>query len=174
MILGVEDDGTISGIHRAGLQEWIMDCVCGRYIHPRFSPNYKEINIKSGIKVALVTIKEGNSKPYVVWHNDQEDIFLRHGNITRIATREQLVGLLSSSGMIQVEAMPVPRTSLSSLDLARVENYLVFRNEPEIPINKDAWTELLLQMGFLTEATGDKIHCSVAEITLFGVKPKAI
>lgn len=172
LILGVEDDGTITGIHRTGLQEWIMDCVCGRYIHPRITPNYKEINIRSGLKVALITIEEGNSKPYVLRHNDREDIFLRHGNITRIATREQLVGLLASSGMIQVEALLVPRTSLSSLDLARLENYLVFRGEPDIPKSKDKWTELLLQMGFLTEAAGDKIQCTVAGITLFGVKPK--
>ena len=172
LILGVEDDGTITGIHRTGLQEWLMDCVCGRYIHPRISPIYKEINIRSGLKVALITIEEGNSKPYVLRHNDREDIYLRHGNVTRIASREQLVGLLANSGMIQVEALPVPRTSLSSLDLARLENYLVFRGEPEVPNNKDQWTELLLQMGFLTEVTGDKIQCTVAGITLFGVKPK--
>ncbi|MFA7212956.1 MAG: RNA-binding domain-containing protein [Candidatus Cloacimonadaceae bacterium] len=172
LILGVEDDGTISGIHRAGLQEWIMDTVCGRYIHPRITPNYTEIDIRSGLKVALISIKEGNSKPYVLRHHDREDIYLRHGSITRIATREELVGLLASSGMLQVEALPVPRTSLSSLDMARLENYLLFRGEPEAPKNKDTWTELLLQMGFLTEAAGDEIQCTVAGITLFGIKPK--
>jgi ATP-dependent DNA helicase RecG len=172
LFLGVEDNGEITGIQRAGLQEWLMDSVCGRYIHPRITPDYQEIYIKSSLKVALITIEEGNSKPYVLRHNDREDIYLRLGNITRLATREQLVGLLASSGMIQIENLPIPRTSLSSLDLARLENYLVFRNEPEIPKSKDKWTELLLQMGFLTEAAGDKILCTVAGITLFGVKPK--
>jgi len=172
IILGVEDDGTISGIKRSKLQEWLMDCVCSRHIHPRISPSYQEIRISPEITIALITIAEGDSKPYVVRHNDREDVFLRHGNTTRIATREQLVRLLASGGLLKVESMPVPRTSLSSLDLARLENYLVFRGEPEIPKSKDQWTELLLQMGFLTEVTGDKIQCTVAGITLFGVKPR--
>jgi len=53
-----------------------------------------------------------------------------------------------------------------------MENYLVFRNEPEMPKTKEEWTERLLQMGFLTEASGDKIQCTVAGLTLFGVKPR--
>jgi len=90
----------------------------------------------------------------------------------RIATREELVSLLSAGSLLKVESMPVPRTSLSNLDLARLENYLVFRNKPEIPKSRDRWTKLLLQMGFLTEAAEDKIQCTVAGITLSGVKPK--
>lgn len=172
IILGVEDDGTISGIKRTNLQEWLMDCVCGRHIHPRISPSYQEISISPEHKIAVITIAEGDSKPYVLKHNDREDIFLRHGNTSRIATREQLVRLLASGGLLKVEGMPVPRTSLSSLDLVRVENYLVFRNEPQMPRNKEEWTERLLQMGFLTEAAGDKIQCTVAGLTLFGVKPR--
>ncbi len=48
IILGVEDDGSISGIKRPKLQEWLMDSVCGRHIHPRVSPMYQEISIKQG------------------------------------------------------------------------------------------------------------------------------
>ena len=34
ILLGVEDDGTISGIKRDNLQEWIFDTALGRYVYP--------------------------------------------------------------------------------------------------------------------------------------------
>lgn len=172
ILLGVEDDGSISGIRRPRLQEWLMDSVCGRHIHPRISPAYQEIEIGPEAVIAVITVAEGDSKPYVLRHNDREDICLRHGNITRTATREELVGLLASGGLLQVESLPVPRTSFSSLDLARLENYLQFRNEPELPQSKDKWIELLLQMGFLAQTAEDKLQCTVAGLALFGIKPK--
>ncbi len=34
ILLGVEDDGRISGIRRGNLQEWLMDTVVGRHVTP--------------------------------------------------------------------------------------------------------------------------------------------
>jgi ATP-dependent DNA helicase RecG len=38
VLIGVEDDGTITGIQRKELETWIMDTVFGRYIHPSVIP----------------------------------------------------------------------------------------------------------------------------------------
>ena len=40
VLLGVEDDGTISGIQREDLETWVMDTVFGRYVHPMLLPFY--------------------------------------------------------------------------------------------------------------------------------------
>ncbi len=34
ILIGVENDGEISGIKKSNLEEWIMDSVCSRLIHP--------------------------------------------------------------------------------------------------------------------------------------------
>jgi len=94
IILGVEDDGTISGVKRPKLQEWLMDCVCGRHIHPRISPSYQEISISTESKIAIITIAEGDSKPYVLKHNDREDIFLGMGIPPALLPGNSLCGCL--------------------------------------------------------------------------------
>ena len=38
ILLGVEDDGAITGITRQDLEEWVMDTVFGRYVHPAIIP----------------------------------------------------------------------------------------------------------------------------------------
>ena len=38
LLLGVEDDGSISGIQRDDLETWVMDTVFGRYVHPLVLP----------------------------------------------------------------------------------------------------------------------------------------
>ncbi len=40
VLLGVEDDGKISGINRKNLEEWVMDTVVSRKIHPLMLPFY--------------------------------------------------------------------------------------------------------------------------------------
>ena len=37
VLLGVEDDGSITGIQRDHLERWVMDSVFGRVVHPMYS-----------------------------------------------------------------------------------------------------------------------------------------
>lgn len=45
ILLGVDDDGTVSGIQREDLERWVMDTVFGRYVHPMIIPFYEEVQI---------------------------------------------------------------------------------------------------------------------------------
>ena len=38
ILIGVEDDGTISGVNRKDLESWIIDTVFARYVHPMILP----------------------------------------------------------------------------------------------------------------------------------------
>ena len=42
ILLGVEDDGAISGIRRDHLERWVMDAVFGQAVHPMMLPFYRE------------------------------------------------------------------------------------------------------------------------------------
>lgn len=141
-------------------------------IHPMFLPFYNEVRIDEQKTVAIISFPQGISKPYVVRHNGKEDIYIRVGSKSALATREQQMRLFELGGMLHTEVMPVPRTSFDSLDKARLENYLKdVMQDPDVPSSDEAWQQRLLGLGFLAEAAGN-ICCTIAGLVLFGKSPR--
>ncbi len=171
VILGVEDDGLITGIQRENLEEWVMN-VFQNKIHPMILPFYEEIKVDEEKSVAIISFPVGISKPYVVRHSGKEEIYIRVGTTSRLATREQQMRLFELGGMLHTEVMPVPRTDISCLDDARLTNYVrdILR-DPDVPQSPEAWQARLLGLGFLTEAAGN-ICCTIAGLVLFGKSPR--
>jgi ATP-dependent DNA helicase RecG len=173
ILLGVTDDKSIVGITRDNLSEWVADTVFARYIHPLILPYYEEVLMDDGKIVAVITIGQEVSKPYVVRANDRETAYVRIGSVSRQATREQLLMLGSASGMVHSEIMPVHRTSFESLDLARLENYLRdILNDPEVPESRAAWITRLKALGLMVDGVADEPVCTIAGLLLFGIKPR--
>ncbi|MBT3255995.1 MAG: winged helix-turn-helix transcriptional regulator [Deltaproteobacteria bacterium] len=173
ILLGVADDKTVTGITRDNLSEWVADTVFGRYIHPVILPYYEEVPMDSSRRVAIITIGQEISKPYVVRDHDRETAYVRIGAISRPATREQLLMLGSSSGVVHSEIMPVNRTSFESLDKARLENYLrdILR-DPEVPETRESWITRMKALGFMTDGITEEPVCTIAGLNLFGIKPR--
>ena len=171
VLFGVEDDGTVSGIQRPDLEEWVMNVFQSK-IHPMILPFYEEVKLDDGKTVAVVSFPIGISKPYVLRHSGKEEIYIRVGTTSRLATREQQMRLFELGGMLHTEVMPVPRTDMSCLDDARLMNYIrdILR-DPDVPQSTEAWQARLLGLGFLTEAAGN-ICCTIAGLILFGKNPR--
>ncbi|MCG7872688.1 MAG: putative DNA binding domain-containing protein [Candidatus Thiodiazotropha lotti] len=175
ILLGVEDDGTVSGIQRANLEEWVMDTVFGHYVHPMILPFYEEVRIDDEHRVAVISLIQGVTKPYVVRHKGSEEIFLRVGSVSRKASREQQARLFAIGGMLHTEVLPVSGSSLDDLDLERLEDYL--RNiirDPDIPNDEESWSRRLCGMGFMNERDGGAPVCTIAGILLFGHRPRRV
>ena len=173
ILLGVADDKTITGITRSNLSEWVADTVFGRYIHPVILPYYEEVVMDSGKRVAVITIGQEVSKPYVVRANDRETAYVRIGSVSRPATREQLLMLGSSSGVVHSEIMPVNRTTFESLDKVRLENYLRdILKDPEVPETRESWIARLKALGLMTDGVTEEPVCTIAGLNLFGIKPR--
>lgn len=169
IILGVEDDGIISGLNRPNVEEWVMNVVRDK-IHPQILPFYEEIKIDEGISVAIITFPLGISKPYVLRDRGEEKVFIRIGSTSQLATREQQMRLFELGGMLHTEVLPVARTNSDCLDKARLENYLSdILQDPDIPKTDDDWEIRLAGLGFLNEANG---LCTVAGLLLFGKNPR--
>ena len=172
VLLGVEDDGHISGITRPDLEHWVMDTVFGRYIHPLILPFYEEVAIDDGRRVAVIRIAPGISKPYVLRHNDREDIFIRVGSTTRLASREQQARLFESGGLLHAELLPVSGTQLDDLDLARLGDYLVNLAGDDAPPSTPAdWTQRLCGLGFMSQSDEAPV-CTIAGVLLFAHSPR--
>ena len=170
ILLGVEDNGAISGLQRSDTEEWVMNVAADK-VHPLVLPFYEEVDTGEAGRVAVLTFPQGNSKPYVRRHNGAEEVFIRVGSTSRAATREQQMRLYEIGGMLHTEALPVSRTSSADLDRIRIENYLkdIIR-DPELPDDgPQAWEKRLANLGFLVEPGG---LCSVAGMVLFGKQPR--
>ena len=173
VLLGVEDNGTIGGITRPNLEEWVMDTVFGRYVHPLIIPHYQEVLGNDDKRVAVISISAGTAKPYVLRYNDREEIYVRMGSTTRLATREQALRLFGSGGLLHIETLPVSGTSLKHLDSVRLENYLLdILGEPALPASESEWIDRLDGLGFLTRDAVGQLVCTVAGLVLFGITPK--
>ena len=169
VILGVEDDGTISGLQRERIEQWVMNIVRDK-IHPLVLPYYEEIRIENDLFVAVISFPQGVSKPYVLRDRGEEKIFIRIGSTSQLATREQQMRLFEVGGMLHTELLPVSRTNSGCLDKARLENYLRdFLLDPDLPGTDEDWEIRLAGLGFLTEANG---LCTVAGLLLFGKNPR--
>lgn len=173
VLLGVEDNGEISGIQRDNLEEWVMNVFQSK-IHPMILPFYEEVLCDENKRVAVISFPAGISKPYVVRHAGKEDIYIRSGSRSSFATREQQMRLLELGGLLHTETLPIPQTDLDSLDKARLQNYLEdILQDPEVPQTQEEWQNRLLGLGLLTEieATG-KVCCTLAGLVLFGKRPR--
>ncbi len=172
ILLGVEDDGSISGLQRDNTEEWVMNVFRDK-IHPMILPFYEELQMDAQRRVAVVSFPQGISKPYVIRHHGREEIYIRMGTTSQRASREQQARLHALGGMLHTELMPVPGTSLQSLDAARLENYLrdIIR-DIELPDTPKEWEKRLLGLGFLIDGQDNQIFCTIAGLLLFGINPR--
>lgn len=172
LLLGVEDDGSVSGLTRSDTERWLMDTVFGRYIHPQILPFYEEVLVDE-VRVAVVTLRAGTSKPYVVRHGDREDIYVRVGSLSKLATREQQARLFASGAMLHAEAMAVSGTSILDLSLERLEAYLIHSiKDVAVPGSDEEWTRRLVGLGLMVRNDDERILCTIAGLVLFGRVPR--
>jgi ATP-dependent DNA helicase RecG len=172
ILLGVEDDGQISGLQRTDAQEWVLNVFRDK-IHPLIIPFYEEVLVEENSRVGVVTVSMGISKPYVMRHNDREDVYIRMGNRSELASREQQLRLFESGGLLHVELLPVAGTSLENIDRERIGYYLrSIIKDPEIPCTDSEWTERLLGLGLMAEDGMGNTVCSIAGLLCFGIRPR--
>ena len=177
ILIGVDDDGTITGIQRDNLELWVMDTVFGRYVHPLILPFYEEVRVDGQLRVAVISISQGTTKPYVVRSKNREDVYIRVGSTSRLATREQLARLYTLGGMLHTELLPVSGSGLSHLSLDRLKEYLsTIVGDETLPSDKDkeAWGRRLCGLGFMVEREDDPPLCSIAGLVLFGHAPRRL
>ena len=175
ILLGVDDDGSISGLSRKTPQAWLMDTVIGRHIHPLVIPEYEEFTI-DGKTVGVVTVHEGMAKPYVLRRNDREDIYLRMGDTCRLAAREQAARLFDRGGLLDADKLPVHGSSFADLDERRCAGYFAGINKlHDTPLDdggpdEGGLIDWLLNRDLLRQSSNGVV-CAIAGLVLFGLNP---
>lgn len=122
LIIGVSDDGKISGLTRKDMNRLsnLISNAASHQVKPPINPITENVQFDDGL-VMVVHISEGISKPYM---DNKGTIFVKSGADKRKATsREEIQRMFQSSGLIHGDEVLVPSSSISDLDL---DNFKLF------------------------------------------------
>ena len=171
VILGVEDDGSVSGIARDRLEEWVMTA-CRDKIRPELIPYYEVVrDVEPGKDVAIVQVDRGWAVHHV-WHNKHRTYYIRVGTQSREASSEELERLFQQRGAFRLELRGVSGTSAEVFDYRRLNDYFRRVRSQETPKfdDVDGWQNLLLNTELLAEED-DRNPATVAGLLLFCSNP---
>lgn len=172
LLLGVEDDGRISGTSRGRLEEWVSE-LCRVKIEPPVVPLLSWVrDAEPGRDVLAVRVPPGPNKPYARLHNARRTYFIRVGSTSREASRDELERMFQASGGLRYGLKPVPGAGLESLDLRRLRDYFTSVLGGPAPEDEDiaGWETLLGNVELLVEATGQRV-ATIDGMLLFGRTP---
>lgn len=174
VLLGVEDNGAITGLTRSReeAERWVMD-IARQNLQPEIIPMWRSVAMDDGKIVGVVGLAaDSPGKPYKAKRGNAWIPFMRVGSTSREATREEEGRLYQASRLVRYDIKPVPEMGLDSLDLNRVENYfrdILGRKTPD-RANSEDWRRLLLNTDILAESAG-ATFATVAGLLLFGENP---
>ncbi len=173
VLLGIEDDGVVSGTSRANLEEWVAE-LCRVKIEPPIVPHLSWVRaVEPGKDVLIVRVSQGPDKPYARVHNNRRTYFIRVGSTSREASREELERMFQASGRVQYGLKPVPGATLDELDRRRLRDYFVRvlgRSAPDDTATTE-WERLLRNLDLMTESSGQAVP-TIDGMLLFGKTPK--
>jgi ATP-dependent DNA helicase RecG len=172
VLLGVEDDGSVSGLTRDphDAELWVMNICRGDHLRPPVIP-YWETIVVEGRPVAIVTLPADlPDKPYKAKRGSAWVVFVRRGSTSVEASREEEARLYQASGVLRYDIRPVAGSSLADLDLTRLRAYFRFVREQEVPESDADWEQLLVNTDFMIEDRERRI-VTVGGMLLFGRTP---
>ena len=173
VLLGVEDEGGVSGTTRERLEEWVAE-LCRSKIEPPVVPILSWAReAEPGRDVLAVRIADGPDKPYARVHNNRRTYFIRVGSSSREASRDELERMYQESGRLHYGLKPVPGAGFEALDLRRLRDYLTRVLGGDTPATDDrlGWETLLGNLALMTESAGAYV-ATINGLLLFGLAPK--
>jgi ATP-dependent DNA helicase RecG len=167
VLLGVEDDGSISGLTRPDLEGWVMTA-CRDKIRPGIIPFFEIVrDIEPEKAVAVVRVSRGFDV-HSLWHNNRNTYYIRVGTQSREPSPEELGRLFQQRGSFRAELRPVSGATLADFDRRRLRDYFGRIRQQSVPSDDDetAWQTLLVNTEIMSEE-----GVTVGGILLFGTTP---
>ena len=172
IILGIEDDGTVSGLTREPNQaeEWVMQ-VARDHMSPATIPSWEVLEWAPGTNVGVISLPvNAPDKPYKAKRGGAWITKVRVGTTTRDASREEEQRLYQQSGGLQYGLKPVLGASLDDLDDRRLRDYFKrIQKDSSVPgKGSDEWARLLRNLKLATDSSGQTLP-TVDGMLLFGL-----
>lgn len=170
IIFGVEDkSGKIIGLDFTQLQDIgnRLAIIASDMVKPQIFVTTEVVSIpieKEIRRVLVASISEGTAKPYkdrsgVIWVK-------QGGDKRRLTDNSEQIRLFQQSGLLFVDEMVVPETSISDIDKDKVQEYLQKINEDNLDLDVDK-EQIYRNIGILKDT-----RLSLAGLLFFGKNPQ--
>ena len=165
VFIGVEDDGSVTGVSSEGLEERVIN-ICRNLVEPSVIPELHKHVIDSGKKVLELFVPRGAFKPYKV--KSANRFYVRVGSVSIEPSNQELARLLQSGGVYHYEVTSLPGTSLRDIDILRFRKYC--EEYRKIEFDETTAPQYLTNWQ-LTDSQG---QCSVVGCLFFGTNKKKL
>lgn len=160
ILIGVEDDGNISGIEKTN-EEWISN-ISRNNIIPAADLIATKVEIKDRY-IFYLEVPKGKDKPY---QTNKAQFIIRVGSTNRNATQQELLRLFQQAGVLHFDATPVTGTSPAALNQTALDQYFTPYG---IDLSREENPQVLFRNTEILHETGE---LTVAGLLTFGINPQ--
>lgn len=166
LLIGVEDDGTISGVEHPDAASQRIDQILTNNVTPRATAYIEPVPVQEQT-ILKVTVPRGIDRPY---QTRQGQCFLRVNAGKRFASREEMRRMYLAVRSLYYDETALIQTGIDDLDLRIVDEFLnvVFGYARDESRTQAEYRRLLRN---LKAMHGDEV--TVAGMLLFATHPKA-
>jgi ATP-dependent DNA helicase RecG len=162
ILIGVEDDGTVSGVDNPEKVEEFITNIARTSTIPSveieiYSASYDVYNI------VFVNVVKGKDRPYQTNNNQ---FLTRVGSTNRALTQGELMRLFQQTGIFHYDATGVTGTAIKDLNLAKLDQY--FSQYDFDLSSEDNKQRVLSNVDIMTEEG----EVTVAGLLVFGLNPQ--
>ena len=175
LLVGVEDNGEVSGIaHTSELEEKIYN-ICSDSTRPVVTPELWKYKIE-GKDVFCFYVSAGFSKPYAILQRNKERYYVRRGTRTQEPSRDELIRLFQTSGHIHYEVTPAIKGKYADLDFARINGFFNYNQINTIDISgwENEKVENFLKNKEILVKSQEKLYPTMVGALLFAKKPSSL
>lgn len=141
LIIGVEDKTKkIIGIDASEFKEEQLQQIISSRCEPPIPISIDFVTYQSKT-LAIITIYDGNQKPYQLRENGA--FYIRRGSTTDTMRKEELISCLQENVSFNMETMPIINSDINSLDFTIIDRYFLSKG---IVVNDDN------RLGFMDNA----------------------
>jgi len=164
ILIGVEDDGQISGVDLdKNWEEWCANIV-RQNINPPVSLKFNLV-ADTNLSIVVLTIPKGVDKPYQTFDGK---FYIRVGSTNRVASPQELMRLFQQSGIFHFDLIGVDGTSAKQLNYQKLAGYFEkYKLDFEL-LNEQEKSDLLINTDIATE----DLRLTVAGLMIFGINPQ--
>lgn len=166
IIIGVEDDGTISGLSREDIARLnqLLSNAASQNIRPPLHPTTQNMTLPQGM-IMVVNVTAGLNKPYM---DKQGRIWVKTGADKRhVTAREEIQRMFQETGLVYAEENLIPDSSLQDLHRTRLAVYFENRYQQTLEESGLALAQITKSLHI---SNGERLN--LAGLLLFGKNPQ--
>lgn len=162
ILIGIDDDGTVSGIDIQKRNETWVSNIARDGVIPPLSPEVEIIEWE-GKYILVIQAPKGKYKPY---QTRDGRYYIRVGSTNRSPSQAELMRLYQQSGVFHFDLTGVEHTGLQDLNLPKIADYF---DRYGIDFTSDDDQARLLRN---TDILDDQNQVTVAGMLIFGLQPQ--